>query len=42
MKSQLQQADDTAIELYEAHMAQEEINAEQDDALLEIYELIGG
>lgn len=38
MKSQLQQADDTAIELYEAHMAQEEINAAQDDALIEIYE----
>lgn len=42
MKSQLQQADDTAIELYEANMAQEEINAAQDDALIEIYELIGG
>ena len=38
MKSQLQQADDAAIELYEAHMAQEEINAAQDDALIEIYE----
>lgn len=38
MKSQLQQADDTAIELYEAHMAQEGINAAQDDALIEIYE----
>ena len=38
MKSQLQQADDTAIELYEAHMAQEEINTAQDDALIEIYE----
>lgn len=42
MKSQLQQADDTAIELYEANMAQEKINAAQDDALIEIYELIGG
>ena len=38
MKSQLQQADDTAIELYEAHMAQEEINTAQDDALIELYE----
>lgn len=38
MKEQLQQADDTAIELYEAHMAQEEINTAQDDALIEIYE----
>ena len=42
MKAQLQQADDTAIELYEANLAQEEINAAQDDALIEIYELIGG
>lgn len=42
IKEQLQQADDTAIELYEANMAQEEINAAQDDALIEIYELIGG
>lgn len=42
MKMQLQQADDTAIELYEAHLAQEEINAAQDDALIELYEMIGG
>lgn len=42
IKEQLQQADDTAIELYEANLAQEEINAAQDDALIEIYELIGG
>ena len=38
MKEQLQQVDDTAIELYEAHMAQAEINTAQDDALIEIYE----
>lgn len=39
---QLAQADETAIELYEAQMEQEEINTAQDDALIEIYELIGG
>ena len=38
VKLQLQQADDTAIELYEAYEAQEAINAAQDDALIEIYE----
>ena len=42
IRERLQQADDTAIELYEANMAQEGINAAQDDALIEIYELIGG
>ena len=42
MKMQLQQADDTAIELYEAHLAQVEINTAQDDALIELYEMIGG
>ena len=42
MKMQLQQADDTAIELYEAHLAQIEINTAQDDALIELYEMIGG
>lgn len=38
VKLQLQQADDTAIELYEAYQSQEAINAAQDDALIEIYE----
>lgn len=42
MKAQLQQADDTAIELYEAHLAQVEINSAQDDTLIELYEMIGG
>ena len=41
-KIQLQQADDTAIELYEANMILEEVNAAQDDALIELYEMIGG
>ena len=35
------QPDETAISLYEAQQKQDEINAQQDDALLEIYELIG-
>ena len=35
-------ADNTAIELFEAQLAQEEINTAQDDALIEIYEMLGG
>lgn len=42
LEAQLALLDDTAIELYEAQMEQEEINTAQDDALIEIYELIGG
>lgn len=42
LEEQVAQADETAIELYEMQMAQEEINAAQDDALIEIYEMIGG
>jgi hypothetical protein len=42
LEEQIAQADETAIELYEANLAQEEINAAQDDALIELYELIGG
>lgn len=39
----LQEVDDTAIELYEANLEQQEINTAQDDALIELYEnLIGG
>ena len=34
-------ADETAISLYEAQEAQETINAQQDEALMEIYEMIG-
>ena len=34
-------ADETAIALYEAQEAQEVINAQQDEALMEIYEMIG-
>lgn len=38
---QLTLADETAIELYEAHIEQEEINTAQDESLIEIYEMIG-
>lgn len=39
--AQLILADETAIELYEAHAAQEEINLAQDESLIEIYEMLG-
>lgn len=42
LQEQLAQADETAIALYEAQAAQEEVNAQQDEALLEIYEKLGG
>lgn len=42
LEAQIAQADETAIELFEMQLAQEEINAAQDDALIEIYEMIGG
>lgn len=35
-------ADETAISLYEAQAEQEAINAAQDEALIELYEMIGG
>lgn len=41
LEEQLAQADETAINLYEAQEAQEVINAQQDEALMEIYEMIG-
>lgn len=41
LEEQLATADETAISLYEAQQKQDEVNAQQDDALLEIYELIG-
>ena len=41
LEEQLVQADETAIALYEAQEAQEVINAQQDEALMEIYEMIG-
>lgn len=42
LEDALAQTDETAIELYEAMAAQEEINTAQDDALIELYEMIGG
>lgn len=41
LEEQLAQSDETAIALYEAQEAQETINAQQDEALMEIYEMIG-
>lgn len=38
----LAEADETAIELYEAQAEQEAINAAQDEALIEIYEMMEG
>ena len=38
---QLAEADEAAIQLYEANLALEEATAEQDEAIIEIYEKIG-
>ena len=42
LEEQMVMADNTAIELFEAQLAQEEINAAQDDALIELYEMMEG
>jgi hypothetical protein len=42
LRSQLAEMDDTCIELYEANEAQQAVNEAQDEALIELYELIGG
>ena len=42
LKADLATTDDTAIELYEKQLDQEEINAEQDEALIQLFEMIGG
>lgn len=42
LEEALAQTDETAIELYEAQAEQEAINAAQDEALIEIYELMEG
>lgn len=39
LEEQIVQADETAIDLYEAQEAQEVINAQQDEALMELYEM---
>lgn len=41
LEEQIIQADETAITLYEAQEKQESINAQQDEALMELYEMIG-
>lgn len=41
LEEQLAQSDETAIALYEAQEAQAVINAQQDEALMQIYEMIG-
>ena len=41
LEEQLVQADETSIALYEAQEKQEVINSQQDEALMEIYEMIG-
>ena len=41
LEEQLAQSDETAIALYEAQEEQEVINAQQDEALMELYEMIG-
>jgi hypothetical protein len=42
LKAQLAETDEVAIDLYEASLAQETINAEQDEAIIEIYEMMEG
>lgn len=40
LQNDLADTDETAIELFESNLQQEEVNAAQDDALIEIYELL--
>ena len=42
LEEQLLLTDETAVELYEMQLAQEEINIAQDTALIELYEMLGG
>lgn len=42
LEAQLAESDEAAIALYEAQIAQGAIDAEQDEAILELYELLGG
>lgn len=41
LNEQIAQADETAIALYESQELQDAINAQQDEALMEIYEMLG-
>ena len=40
LQEHLSDSDEVAIDLYEARLCQESINAEQDDAIIEIYEMM--
>lgn len=42
LEESLEMADETAIKLFEMALAQDEINNAQDEALIELYEIIGG
>lgn len=42
LEEALAQTDETAITLFESQAEQESINAQQDNALLDIYEMLGG
>ena len=42
LKADLATTDETAIQLYEAQLAKDAVDAAQDDALIELYEMIGG
>ena len=42
LEEALVQTDEIAIALFESQAEQESINAQQDDALLDIYEMLGG
>jgi hypothetical protein len=42
LKADLAEADEAAIELYEANEAAAEVSAAQDEAIIELYEMIGG
>lgn len=40
LRNQLAEAEEVAIDLYEANLVQESINAQQDEAIIDIYELM--
>lgn len=42
LETQLAESDEVCLQLYEAQYDQEQINAEQDGAILELFEMIGG
>lgn len=42
LEAALAESDEVAMALYEANLEQETVNAEQDEAILGLYEMIGG